>query len=128
MVKLHGLGPVIVLVFAFSAGVIGPAGAQAPDAMEAAARPPAAGRQTPFAPQVIDTASAKPPRWPFVLAGAVVGGAMAGAWYAHQAAKSGDPMIDFSAPVVGIGVGLGALAGLIVGEVVRSVRAVVPVT
>jgi hypothetical protein len=61
-----------------------------------------------------------PPRWPFVLAGALIGGTAAGVWYAHEFSKSDDPIIDLSAPVIGIGIGLGALGGFIVAEVVRG--------
>jgi hypothetical protein len=79
-------------------------------------------------PRVAASADAPQPRWPFVLAGALIGGVAAGAWYAHAVAKSDDPMIDLSGPVVGIGIGVGALAGLLVGEVVRAAHSPAPAT
>jgi hypothetical protein len=75
---------------------------------------------------VVESASAPPSRWPFVLGGALIGGVAAGAWYAHEVAKNDDPMIDLSLPVVGIGTGVGAFAGFLVGEVVRGARSPAP--
>jgi hypothetical protein len=63
------------------------------------------------------------PRWPFILGGALVGGVVAGGWYAHEVAKSDDPIIDLSGPVIAIGVGAGALVGWVTGEIVRAARA-----
>ena len=62
------------------------------------------------------------PRWPFVLGGALIGGAAAGGWYAYQVSKSDDPMLDLSGPVIAIGTVGGALVGLIVAEVVRGIQ------
>ena len=69
---------------------------------------------------IVAPADAPPARWPFVLAGALIGGLTAGAWYGHEVAKSEDPMIDLSFPVVGIGIGAGAFVGFIVAEAVRA--------
>jgi hypothetical protein len=63
-----------------------------------------------------------PPRWPFILGGALVGGVVAGAWYAHEVAKSDDPIVDYSAPVIGIGIAGGAVVGWLTGEIVRASR------
>lgn len=70
--------------------------------------------------RVVTSAEALPSRWPFVLGGALIGGVTAGVWYGHEVAKSEDPMIDLSLPVVGIGIGAGAFAGFLVGEIVRG--------
>jgi hypothetical protein len=63
------------------------------------------------------------PRWPFILGGALLGGVAATAWYAHEAAKSDDLMIDLTGAVIGIGVAGGALVGWLTGEIVRASRA-----
>ena len=125
--KLRVLAPLGVTLCALTLSPA-PAGAQQLDALPTCARWFAAGGQAALAPHAVDAAFAKPRRWPFILAGGILGGAIAGAWYAHEAAASGDPMFDLSEPVVGIGVGVGALAGLILSEVVRDARARAPAT
>ena len=62
------------------------------------------------------------PRWPFVLGGALIGGVVAGGWYAYEVSKSDDPMLDLSGPVIAIGTAAGALTGLIVAEIVRGIQ------
>lgn len=72
---------------------------------------------------------APPSRWPFVLIGALTGGAAAGAWYAYEVSKPSNDdgmMIDLSVPVVGIGVAVGAAVGLLVSEAVRVSRLPAP--
>ena len=76
----------------------------------------------------MQSASSRPARWPFVLTGALVGGAIAGGWYAHEASKSGDATVDLSVPVVAIGVAGGAFCGWFVSAVVRSARITSPAT
>jgi prolipoprotein diacylglyceryltransferase len=71
----------------------------------------------------VSIAPEAPPRWPFILTGAIIGGVAAGAWYGYQVARSDDPMLDFTVPVVGLGIGVGALGGWLVGEVVRATHA-----
>jgi hypothetical protein len=69
---------------------------------------------------LVPAAQDLPPRWPFVLGGALIGGVAAGAWYAHEVSKNDDVMFDLSLPVVAIGIGAGAFTGFLVGEIVRA--------
>ena len=67
------------------------------------------------------SANGEPRRWPYVVGGAVVGGAVGGVWLAHRAARTDDAMV-FPGYVVGAvaaGAAVGALGGLIVSVVVH---------
>ena len=63
---------------------------------------------------------ARPRRWPYVVAGAVVGGVAGGVWVVHEVSKTDDAMF---VPVVAVGAvaagaAVGALGGLIVSVIV----------
>ena len=71
------------------------------------------------------SAVGEPRRWPYVVGGAVVGGAAGGLWLAQRAARTDDAMVFpvYVVGAVGAGAALGALGGLIVSVVVHpSVR------
>ena len=113
---------VLVFVTATLLAVI-PLSAQSLDAARAGFVLPA--RELRMAPDIargLDQANARAkPRWPFVVGGAVVGGAVAGAWMANSIRKTDDAMVfpQYVVAILGVGVGVGALAGWVVAEAVR---------
>ena len=72
-------------------------------------------------PAVGHSAAEGPRRWPYVVSGAVVGGAAGGVLLAHRAARTDDAMVFpvYAVGAVTAGAALGALGGLIVSVVVH---------
>ena len=68
----------------------------------------------------VEGATRRTPLWPFVLSGMVVGGTAIAVWYSRADGRDGAPASGIV--VVGVGMGGGALAGSVVGLVVRAVR------
>jgi hypothetical protein len=98
--------------------------AQQLGALQAGVHRPESGLSYPADPVHFDVAegSREVPRWPFVLGGALVGGAAAGGWYAYESSKTDDATINFFGPFVAAGTVAGALVGLIVCEIVRGIQ------
>lgn len=90
----------------------------------AAMRPVESGRVLlPSRVLVADSSRAHIPVWPFAVIGAAAGGVIAMRHYAHdvRATHDGDFAAAFTIPLtLGIGVTVGAVGGVVVGEVVRN--------
>jgi hypothetical protein len=84
---------------------------------------PSAGPVVVRTPTIVNLRAAgdRPRRWPYVVGGAVVGGAVGGVWLAHRAARTDDAMVFpiYGVGAVAAGAALGALGGLIVSVVVH---------
>lgn len=70
---------------------------------------------------VIPAAGTGPRRWPYVVVGALVGGAAGGVWVARRAARTDDAMVfpSYVAVAVAGGAAVGALGGLIVSVAIH---------